>query len=529
MKKQSAYKDEAKRPVSKITSTISAPLAHDIAKAPTQKHANGQKRKAFFAVTYTYLRILCITFPKHLARILFAKPWRTFFCLMILIPMVFFIPKPKPLFIQEYPYTLRVVSPQHQRVFASLSPFGHGFEYDLVNMFASECGYTVQWIQEEHHVTALSMLHKNKADLVLGFPQRDGEDNHISDLIGNNICAGPTHTHRESVAIQLRDEKIAQYKALSETRKDDSSEGYARAKVNDQYLDEFYSGESIVTDTTSWQLWQPFAREQAMAAPLEGATSYRWYWNARNDTLSTQAQQFWHERTQLEDTVLADLNEHYFNFIQADIDPLELQNLQRVMKTRFPRYEKTIHAAAQRYHIDPLLLTAVIFQESHFDPDAVSYTGVRGIMQLTQATADLLGVDRLDPYQSIEGGARYLRLLWDGLADVGLGDEEAIQTEGSQIKLIGLTDWNRWCFTLAAFNQGRGHLRDAIRLSKALGGTGLTWHELKLIYPLMEQKAYYSTLRYGPCRGKEAVTFVDNIRWYYYVLSGTALLNGGKS
>ncbi|MFI3272744.1 MAG: transglycosylase SLT domain-containing protein [Pseudomonadota bacterium] len=492
-----------------------------IDKARVQQHVNDQKSKLFFSQVCILFYKICRKSLAHLLSILFASPLRMLFWLTISLAITLFIPTSKPLYIQDYPYTLRVVTPQNQRVFASLSPFGVGFEYDLVNLFASESGYTVQWLQEDKSATALDMLQNNKADLVVGFPDLHC-DRHIS--------ASPTYMHGQSVEVQLRDEKIDQYKNLAEARKNDNSEGYARAKVNAQYMDDFYSGESIVTDATSWQLWQPFARDDTIAAPLDDTTSYRWYWNASNDKLSAQALQFWHDRTQISDTVLADLNEHYFNFIRIDIDPLELRNLQRVIKTRLPIYQKTIDSAAKRYHIDPLLLTAVIFQESHFDPDAISYTGVRGIMQLTQSTADLLGVDRLNPHQSIEGGARYLRLLWDGLADVGLdddtdGDPDAIHNHGSQPKLLGLSDWNRWCFTLAAFNQGRGHLRDAIRLSKSLGGSGLTWYELKRVYPLMAKKEFYSKLRYGPCRGNEAVQFVDNIRWYYYILSGAAVLS----
>lgn len=547
-------------------------------KAQVPQHANGQKGKTFFTSIPAILYRLCLKCTKHIGHILFGSPLRALFCLALLLALIAFTPKTKPLFIQDYPYTLRVVSPQNQRVFASLSPFGIGFEYDLVNLFASEAGYTVQWINEDNPTAALNMLSANKADLAVGFPDLEHND---------QISAGPVHTHRPSVAVQLREEAIANYKAQAEAptldESDENNEGLARAKVNNQYLAELYDGASVITDDTSWALWQPFAQEDSTALPLDDDIAYRWYWNIHNDKLGAQVLQFWHDRNHLGDTVLADLNEHYFNFIPLELDLQELKHLQRVIKTRLPRYQKTINDAAKRYHIDPLLLTAVIFQESHFDPDAVSYTGVRGIMQLTQATADSLGVDRLNPQQSIEGGARYLRLIWDSLVDVGMGEahrndvaldavtssvtpddsngESGEQADGpngepsngqaddsqgppnsppttpptpaitastlasTSPELIGLTDWNRWCFTLAAFNQGRGHLRDAIRLSKALGGSGLTWYELKRIYPLMSQKEFYSKLRYGRCRGGEAVQFVDNIRWYYYLLSGAAVLD----
>ena len=66
----------------------------------------------------------------------------------------------------------------------------------------------------------------------------------------------------------------------------------------------------------------------------------------------------------------------------------------------------------QTYDMDWRLLAAIGYQESHWKPDASSYTGVRGIMMLTRRTASQLGLtDRLDPEQSIEGGARYFLQL----------------------------------------------------------------------------------------------------------------------
>ncbi len=68
--------------------------------------------------------------------------------------------------------------------------------------------------------------------------------------------------------------------------------------------------------------------------------------------------------------------------------------------------------------MDWRLLAAIGYQESHWDPEASSYTGVRGIMMLTQRTAQQLGLtDRLDPHQSIDGGARYLLRLQGRIPD----------------------------------------------------------------------------------------------------------------
>jgi soluble lytic murein transglycosylase-like protein len=75
-------------------------------------------------------------------------------------------------------------------------------------------------------------------------------------------------------------------------------------------------------------------------------------------------------------------------------------------------YDEHICAAAEQHHIAPPLLKAVMAVESNFDPLAVSVKGARGLMQLMPTTARALDVtDAHDPWQSIAGGARYLRAL----------------------------------------------------------------------------------------------------------------------
>ena len=73
-----------------------------------------------------------------------------------------------------------------------------------------------------------------------------------------------------------------------------------------------------------------------------------------------------------------------------------------------------ISAAAARHGVDPDLLTGLIRAESNFNPSATSPAGAQGLTQLMPGTAASLGVTNpLDPAQSIEGGARYLRQQLD--------------------------------------------------------------------------------------------------------------------
>ena len=78
------------------------------------------------------------------------------------------------------------------------------------------------------------------------------------------------------------------------------------------------------------------------------------------------------------------------------------------------RYDLHIQAMGSKYRVDPALIKAVIRAESAWNPTAVSSAGAQGLMQLMPGTASKLDVvDPFDPYQNIEAGAKYLRMMLD--------------------------------------------------------------------------------------------------------------------
>ena len=186
------------------------------------------------------------------------------------------------------------------------------------------------------------------------------------------------------------------------------------------------------------------------------------------------------------------------------------------LQKRLPSYEGSFRDAAKVHSVDWRLLAAMGYQESHWLPTATSKTGVRGLMMLTNRTAKAMGVsNRLDPKQSIQGGARYIALLIKRLPE-------------------SIYEADRIWFALAAYNVGLGHLEDARKLTAAEGLDPNKWLDVKSILPRLAQKQWYSKTRYGYARGGEPVHFVNNIRRYYDILTwltqpqieGTSIASG---
>ncbi len=196
---------------------------------------------------------------------------------------------------------------------------------------------------------------------------------------------------------------------------------------------------------------------------------------------------------------LARLVQGYYRHVDR-YDYAGTRTFLRHVKRRLPRYRELFEAAAERHGLDWKLLAAVAYQESHWNPHAVSPTGVRGMMMLTRATARHLGIRRrTDPVQSIEGGARYLARLIERIP-------------------AHIPEPDRTWLALAAYNVGFGHLEDARDITRRRGGNPDAWASVRENLPLLRKRKWYRTTRYGYARGNEPVRYVENIRSYYDIL-----------
>ncbi|WP_370305284.1 membrane-bound lytic murein transglycosylase MltF [Sinimarinibacterium flocculans] len=233
------------------------------------------------------------------------------------------------------------------------------------------------------------------------------------------------------------------------------------------------------------------------AFPIADSQALAWAFSAQRDRSLLRAAEDYFE--ELGETELSRLRDRYFGHVEQ-VDTYGALTLATHVETRLPKYRKLFEQAAEVTGLDWRLLAAIGYQESHWDPAAVSPTGVRGIMQLTTATAKRMEVaNREDPAQSIMGGSRYIRLLLDKLPP-------------------DITEPDRTWLALVAYNIGYGHLLDVQDLTAQQGGDPKRWLDVRERLLLLTQSKWHSKTKYGYARGHEARTYVGNVRTYYDML-----------
>lgn len=280
---------------------------------------------------------------------------------------------------------------------------------------------------------------------------------------------------------------------------------------SDELLSALYDGiiDYTVLDSHSVAINQRFLPELRIAFDLAEPEPLAWAFpRFRDDSLYNAATKYF-QRLQ-DNGRLAQLVEKHYGHVN-DFDYVGTRTFMRHIEQRLPQFRPQFEAAASDNNLDWRLLAAIAYQESHWNPRAVSPTGVRGIMMLTQVTARDLGVEqRTDPEQSISGGSRYVKSLLDRLPE-------------------RITGHDRLWLALAAYNIGYGHLEDARVITQQRGGDPDKWMDVKENLPLLHKHQWYSQTRYGYARGNEAVRYVENIRSYYDILAWTMERNELKT
>lgn len=392
-----------------------------------------------------------------------------------------------------------------------------GFEYTLIKGFADELGVKLVIEDEvgagkvlqrlassrDYHLAAAGITVTPKRSKKVNFSSpfievrqqlvyhsRLPAPTGVADLIGRDIVVTAQSSHAE----RLRE--------LQETHPELTWREVSSADMID-LLEMVHVGEAdaAIVDSNAYGLNRyAFPRAQ-LAFDLSEAQHLAWAFPKSNDTSLYDAAQAYLARIR-EDGTLQQITDTFYQPMPIEeVTTGDALMFTYRMEKRFPLWEDDLRAAAEKYELDWELLAAISYQESHWDPDAVSPTGVRGLMMLTLATASEVGVlDRVNPSQSIFGGAQYFKSL--------LGRIPARVTDPE----------DRLYMALAAYNVGLGHLEDARVLTERHGDDPNKWSDVRKYLPLLAKEQYYTQTKHGYARGWEPVHYVKKVRSYRKIL-----------
>jgi membrane-bound lytic murein transglycosylase F len=389
-----------------------------------------------------------------------------------------------------------------------------GPEYDLVQGFADHLGvelriYTPDSFQDivpevaagRAHIAAASLTSSDAAGEPVMFGPaygtvteqlvyriNTGRPRSLEDIYGAEVAVMAGSSHARTLAA-LRDE----HEALSwrEVENVDEEELLARVSAGELAY--------TVADSQSVRLSRYFHPHIRPALDLSEPEPIAWALrdDGRDRSLLRAAEEYFEEVRDTE--LLAAIEERYYGHAK-EFDYVGARTFLKHIDRRLPRYREWFQDAAAESEVDWRLVAALAYQESHWNPDAVSPTGVRGLMMLTQVTAESLGVDdREDAEQSIYGGAEYFRFVSDRVPS-------------------RVPEPDRVWMAVAAYNVGWGHVADARTIARRRGLDPDSWQDVRECLPLLTQKKWYSQVPHGYARGWQPVNYVDNVRSYYEVL-----------
>ncbi len=189
------------------------------------------------------------------------------------------------------------------------------------------------------------------------------------------------------------------------------------------------------------------------------------------------------------------LIDRYYGFVE-NLTGSEVRGFRADVDSVLPGLRPLFEAAADKHDLSWMLLAALAYQESGWNPAAEGPRGTAGMMMLAAGTARLYGVtDPFDPVQSIEAGAGYLARMRAMVPKTVKGPDR---------------EW----FALAAYNIGVAHMKDAYALASRMGKNPNRWADLQEILPLLSADEHQKALRYGFARGEITVEHVKSVRNY---------------
>ena len=387
-----------------------------------------------------------------------------------------------------------------------------GFEYDLAALFAKNLGVKVRFVLADNPSKVEESMKRGHAHVAAALLVR-----HF-DLPGG-VAWGPSYfTAQHQVIVRASEPRPKILADIADKRIGVVEESFADALLSEppkltipierlppgtpvaDLLTRVAEGklDCALVESNRFMLLRKHFPQLEVAFNIGAPVEYAWLFAAVDRRRLLDAAKEFFTRV-IRDGTIERLADRYYAHATR-ISAIDSETLLVRIGTLLPELKAHFQEAEAATGIDWRLIAAIGYQESHWDARAASPTGVRGLMMLTEETAERLKVsDRLDARASILGGARYFALLRDQLPP-----------------RIGEPD--RTFLALAAYNLGIGHLEDARILAQRAGLSPDQWQDVKKVVGRLADPAAYQTLKHGFARGHEARQFVDNVRNYLDIL-----------
>ncbi|MCD8261803.1 MAG: transglycosylase SLT domain-containing protein [Bacteroides sp.] len=217
-------------------------------------------------------------------------------------------------------------------------------------------------------------------------------------------------------------------------------------------------------------------------------------WAVRKEcTELTEAVNSWHEANATSPAYTAS-TKRYFEISKS----IPHTPILSISDGKISHFDELFRKYSKELGWDWRLLASLAYTESNFDPNAISWAGARGLMQLMPGTVRAMGIPEgkeQDPEESIKAAVKYLALTARSLS--------TIPDEKERLKFI-----------LAAYNAGLGHIYDAMALAEKYGKNKHVWHDNVETYILLKSNEEYfndPVCKNGYFRGRETYNFVREV------------------
>jgi len=387
-----------------------------------------------------------------------------------------------------------------------------GFEYELVKAFAHQHNLRLEIISAPSHEAQIPMLLEGKGDIIASFltvtdKRKDlgvvfshahhkaseiivtrADDNSIEtvdDLAGRSIYVRQSSAYWES--LQKLQDLGHKFKLLAAPENMETEE--IIAQVASGKYDLTLADNHLLDIELTW-------RNDIQATLVLGdVRENAWAMRNNNPLLVSAVNKF--------------IKKQYRSLFYNITYQKYFKNAHKIKKYRNQRidlnpdgtlspYDILAKKYAQKFDFDWRLIVAQMYQESRFNPKAKSWVGAQGLMQVMPRTAKEMGISNLkQPEAGIKAGVQYLDWVRDRFeAELNVKD--------------------RMWFTLAAYNAGQGHVKDARRLARQQGLNPNKWFDnVEKAMLLLSKKKFYRKARHGYVRGSEPVNYVRDIRSRY--------------